>query len=103
MKNLADAVLEFFEFLYFSDEETLNFDDAAKRSEALVDAVENDFTDEEKQALMQAAQRRLDSINARNAESGTTNSEPSDLEGFLKHTAAGRFSITGFGEDDYDE
>ena len=59
MKNLAKAVLDSWYFLLFTDEEDLHPDTAAKEEEGLIYAIENKWTDEERNALQEAAQERI--------------------------------------------
>ena len=60
VKKLADMALSYWHFLLFTPEEDVNLDDATKAEEILMDFIETDFTDEEKQAFQEAAQRQLD-------------------------------------------
>jgi hypothetical protein len=58
MQNLADAVLDYYFFLYFADEGKVD----AERSVRLVELfnqIENNFSEEEKQQLKEAAVRRF--------------------------------------------
>lgn len=60
MDNLADWVLDFWDFLLFTEEGELNADTAAKMEDALVSDIEDKWTREERQALEEAARRRLE-------------------------------------------
>ena len=59
MNNLADTTLDYLWFLTFTDEEYANADVLLKESEDVIYRIENAFTDEERQALKDAARRRL--------------------------------------------
>lgn len=93
MKNLADAVLDYFWFLNFCDDEYLDPDQAVQLIEDLGGQIENDFTPEEKQALSEAAQRRLDSWMREHDEDGYTprGRLTDDQKEFLESLIAGRF------------
>ena len=59
MRNLADAALDFLWFLEFSEEEELDPDNAVKMLESLSLSIQEIWTDEERNALSEAAARRL--------------------------------------------
>ena len=58
MQNLADAVLDYYFFLYFAEEGKLDAERSVRLVE-LFDQIENRFLAEEKQALKEAAARRF--------------------------------------------
>lgn len=58
MQNLADVVLDYFWLLLFADDKCLNDDDALKLTESLMCQIE-EFSEDEKRALSEAAVRRL--------------------------------------------
>lgn len=101
MKNLADAVLDYFWFLNFCDDETLDPDDAVQLIENLVDRIDTNFTSEEKQALSEAAQRRLDSWMSEPDEDGYTprGRLTDDQKEFLESLIAGHFHGAEADED----
>ena len=59
MNNLADVVLEYFWFLNFGSDDELDPDTAVKAMENLAYTIDTTFTDSEKAALRDAAQRSL--------------------------------------------
>ena len=59
MNNLADTVLDYFWFLNFSEEGEADLDLTVKLMEDLVYEIENQYTEDEKNALRFAAERRL--------------------------------------------
>jgi hypothetical protein len=59
VNKLADAVLDYLWFLEFTDEEEANPDLLVKEFEGLLYQIENEFGDDEKAALKEAATRRL--------------------------------------------
>jgi hypothetical protein len=59
VNKLADAVLDYLWFLNFTDEEEADSDRLGKEFEGLLCQIENEFGDDEKDALKAAATRRL--------------------------------------------
>ncbi len=100
MQNLADVVLDYLWLLHFAEEDSFDPDDAIELVESLVYQIENDFTDEERQALSEAAERRLKSWLREPDEHGHT---PRGLltkeqKVVLEDIAAGRFDTPSFDE-----
>lgn len=102
MKNLADIVLEYFWFLNFSTDEELDPDIAVKSMENLSYTIENEFTDEDRLALRDAASRSLKGWLSEPDEYGYTPRKllTDDKRAFLESIAAGHFS--GPGREDSD-
>lgn len=102
MTNLADAVLDFLWFLEFSEDDECDPDLAVKYLESLSFDIENNWTDEEKQMLRDAAKRRLvgDSNKDQTGHipSASYSAVSDEQKVFLEAIAAGRFS--GQLEDD---
>lgn len=94
MNNLADSVLDYFWFLNFSGDDQADPDLMVKLMEELVDDIERNFTAAEKQALMEAASRRLASWLREPDEYGYTPRSRLTVaqRKFLEHIAAGRFA-----------
>lgn len=105
MTNLADAVLDFLWFLEFSEDDECDPDLAIKHLESLSLDIENNWTDDEKEMLSDAANRRL--IGASNKDQtghipSVSHSAMSDEQkGFLEAIAAGRFNGQLEDDDDY--
>lgn len=95
MQNLADVVLDYLWFLHFSEDDSLDPDDALKLAEKLGYQIENDFALEEKQALQDSATRRLQFLLREPDENGYTPrmlvTEEQKL--MLQDIAAGDFDI----------
>jgi hypothetical protein len=93
MQNLADVVLDYLWLLHFAEEDSFNPDDAINLAEGLVHQIENDFTDAERQALSEAADRRLKSWLAEPDEDAYTPRQRLTREQkvVLEDIAAGRF------------
>jgi sensor histidine kinase YesM len=93
MKDLADAVLDYFWFLYSPAESGLESQRSVKLVE-LFNQIEDHFTNEEKQALMDAATRRLQQLqNAHDAAYVFQQPQESIRESFLQSIAAGHFDF----------
>jgi hypothetical protein len=101
MNNLADSVLDYLWFVSLSEEDEADPDVTVKLMEELVYSIEHKFTEPEKQALMQAAKRRLISCLREPDEHGYTPRgllKPAQRK-FLEEIAVGRFAGET-GEDD---
>jgi hypothetical protein len=59
VNNLADAVLDYLWFLNFTEEEEVDLDLSVKEFDRLLDQIKNEFGEDEKAALKEAATRRL--------------------------------------------
>jgi len=104
MNNLADSVLDYFWFLNFSEENDADPDLTVKLMEELVHSIQNNFTETEKQALMQAARKRIASWLREPDEYGYTPRSrlTPEQRTFLEQVAAGRFA-GDIDEDDEDQ
>jgi hypothetical protein len=102
MNNLADVVLDYLWFLNFGDDESFDPDDAIKLLEGLSIQIEDDFTEEEKRALMNAAQRRLDWWLSEPEEHGYSprGRLTSDQKSYLEALITGRFDGYDLDDDD---
>lgn len=102
MEHLADAVLNYFWFLNFSEEEEADVHLTADLLADLVYRIKTDFTEDEKHALMRAAERRLAEWLREPDEYGYTPRKllTPDKKQFLEEIAAGKFSGD---EDEEDE
>jgi hypothetical protein len=102
MKNLANAVLDYYWFLNFSDEEELDPDRAIKLAESLVYEIENEWTAEEKQTLSEAAQRRLNWWLGEPDEHGYTPRKGliAEQKTFLEALIAGHFDGDDFEDEE---
>ena len=102
MQNLADAVLDYLCFLNFCEEEECDPDSTLKLLEDLVYQIENKFTEEEKQSLKDAAQRRLAHWLREPDEHGYTPRKllTPEQKSFLEDVTAGRFSGPDFDDED---
>ena len=95
MNNLADTVIDLFAFLVLSDVETGIGDDwALKQADDLLYRIENIFSDEERQALKEAAARSLADWLREPDEYGHTPRRllTAGRRAFLEACAAGRFN-----------
>jgi len=94
MNNLADAVLDFFWFLNFSTEEEADLQLTAEMSAGLANQIETTFSQAEKDALKDAASRRLTSWLREPDQHGYTPRKllTPDQRSFLEEIAAGHFS-----------
>lgn len=102
MNHLADAVLNYFWFLEFSEEDQLNPDDAVKLEEKLSYEIQNVWTSGEKQALSEAAKRRLAWWLQEPDEHGYTPRArlTTNEKAFLEALVAGRFDGYDSGEEE---
>lgn len=94
MNNLADAVLDYFWFLNFSSEDEADLDLTVQKLEELAYQIETSFSDIEKEALKEAAKRRLAWWLSEPDEHGYTPRKllSEDQKSFLEDIAAGRFN-----------
>ena len=94
MNNLADAVLDYYFFLYFVEKQNPNAECSIKLVE-LFDQIENKFSDVEKQEVKEAAKRRFqrqeEVINSGGIPQYPINSE--EIE-FLQNIARGNFDTS---------
>lgn len=94
MSELAEVVLDYYWFVSFCDDETLDPHTAVKIIEDLSYRMEHDFSGEEKQLLMTAAANRLASWLSEPDEYGYTPRsllKPEQRQ-FLEGITAGQFS-----------
>ena len=94
MDNLADVVLDYYWLLNFCSEEEMEPDLAVKKMEHLAYAITNDFSDQEKTALQDAARRSLAFMTRDPDEHGYTPRAlvTPDQIAFLQAIADGHFS-----------
>jgi hypothetical protein len=94
MRNLAEVVLDYLWFLNFAEDDTLEPDEAVDVLEGLAFKIESSFSDEEKQALMEAASRRLSWWLQEPDEDGYTPREllTPNQKALLEALASGRFN-----------
>ena len=94
MNNLADAVLDYYWFLNFSTDEEAEMDTTVELMEVLSHQIENEFSEGEKQALMDAARRRLGEWLREPDEHGYTPRQllSDEQKEFLEEIARGEFS-----------
>ncbi len=97
MHNLADAVLDYYLFLYFADDNNFASERAIKLME-LFDKIENTFSETEKQALKDAAKRRLPEQLGEIYQGEAIPHFPVEVDKnlFLHNIAQGWFDIPGF-------
>lgn len=108
MQNLANAVLDYYLFLFRVEENELDSERAMKMLE-LFDQIENKFSDVEKQELQEAAKRRLQRQEQMD-ENGYIPHYPVefDQDRVLENIASGWFDIPGIDDirdpdEQYDE
>ena len=91
---LADATINYWRMLVFVLEEENfdgDFDDAAKAEENLIYHITTQFTDEEKAALQQVAQRQLEQRFTEQPNIDPEDESQNREQRFLTFIAAGRF------------
>ena len=100
MQNLASVVLDYIWLLEFSEEDEVDPDSAVKLLEDMTYQIENVFSQDEKQALCHAAERRLQWWLQEPDEHGYTPRKllTLDQKALLEAIAAGRFD--GFDIED---
>jgi hypothetical protein len=94
MRNLAEVVLDYLWFLNFAEDDTLAPGEAVDVLEGLAFKIESSFSDEEKEALREAASRRLSWWLQEPDEDGYTPREllTPNQKSLLEALAAGRFN-----------
>lgn len=97
MNHLADAVLDYYLFLYFAEEHSFASTRAIKLAE-LYEKTENQFSDSEKQALKEAAKRRLPKNYEEVYAADSVAHFPTELDRnlFLQDVVQGLFDIPSF-------
>lgn len=94
MQNLADTVLDYYFYLYFAQDEAPDAERSIKLLE-LFNQIECKFSDEEKQALKDAARRRMQREEEFIENGGVPPYDLTKEHSFLHNMAYGYFDLEG--------